>query len=235
MTDHLPRYPHINVGLYRIAKKFFHLLTALLIKKVDIQGAENIPQEGAFVLATNHLSFLDSPLLFVAVPRSVYLLAGEKYQHHVFAPLLRIGGAIFVQRGEVDRNALRQAINALEDGYCLAIAIEGTRSKTGEMIAGKTGAAYIATRSDVPIVPVVVWGTEQIIPSWKRLRRPVVHVRFGTMIHLPQRHARSRELDAYTDDIMTTMASMLPEDYRGVYKDHPLLAQKLAGQRTMSE
>lgn len=228
MTDHLPRYPHVNVPLYRATKAFFRFLAAVSIKKTDIQGAENIPQEGAFILATNHLSFLDSPLLFIVVPRIVYLLAGERYQNHIFTPILNIPGAIFVQRGEVDRNALHQAMNVLEDGHCLAIAIEGTRSRTGQMIAGKTGVAYVATRSGAPIVPVVVWGTEQIVPAWKRFRRPEVHVHFGKMIRLPEGRARPGELDAYTDDIMTTMAGMLPEDYRGVYRDHPLLAQKLS-------
>lgn len=229
MTDYLPRYPHVNVPLYRAVKAFFRFLAALLIKKADIQGVENIPLEGAFILATNHLSFLDSPLLFITVPRIVYLLAGERYQRHLFTPLMRIPGAIFVQRGEVDRNALRQAMNVLEDGHCLAIAIEGTRSKTGQMIPGKTGAAYVATRTGAPIVPIVVWGTERIVPTWKRFRRPEVHVHFGKMIRLPEGRARSGDLDAYTEDIMTTMASMLPEEYRGVYKDHPLLAQKLVG------
>ena len=231
MTDHLPRYPHVNVTLYRSARAFFRFLVALLVKKVDIQGMENLPHEGAFVLATNHLSFLDSPLLFVTIPRTMYVLAGEKYQRHIFAPILRIAGAIFVQRGEVDRNALRQATNALEDGHCLAIAIEGTRSKTGKLIPGKTGVAYVATRTHVPIVPVVVWGTERIIPTWKRLHRPEVHVRFGKMFRLPEGRTHSKELDAYTDDIMTTMASMLPEEYRGVYEDHPLLTQKLANNK----
>jgi 1-acyl-sn-glycerol-3-phosphate acyltransferase len=227
VTEHLPRYPHVNVALYQAIKRVFQFLADLLIKKIDVQGADNIPQEGAFIVVLNHLSYLDSPLLFILAPRIIYMLAGEKYKRHILTPLLRIAGAIFVQRGEVDRNALRQAMNVLQDGHCLAIAIEGTRSKTGQMISGKTGAAYIATRSNVPIVPVVFWGTEKIIPALKRMRRSEVHAHFGKMIRLPEGRARSQDLDAYTEDIMTTMASMLPEDYRGVYKDHPLLAQKL--------
>lgn len=227
MTDRQSRYPHVNTRMYRFVRGLFRLLASLLLKKITVEGAENIPTQGAFVLTINHLSFLDSPLLFITVPRIVYFLAGEKYRHHIFAPIMRVAGSIWVQRGEVDRNALRQAANALEDGYCLAIAIEGTRSRTGALIQGKTGAAYIATRSNVPIVPVVVWATEQIAPAWKRLRRPEAHIRIGKMFHLPQGHARSKELDTYTDDIMITMASMLPEDYRGVYSNHPLLEEKL--------
>src|SRR5512138_1252203 len=90
VTEHLPRYPHVNVTLYHAARVFFRFLVTVLTRKVDVQGKENVPLEGAFVLATNHLSFLDSPLLFVTVPRIMYLLAGEKYQRHLFAPLLRI-------------------------------------------------------------------------------------------------------------------------------------------------
>jgi 1-acyl-sn-glycerol-3-phosphate acyltransferase len=222
-------YPHVLVPFYRFTQSVIRFLAFLLIKKVTVEGSNNVPPQGAFILVTNHLSFLDSPLLFITVPRIMYLLAGEKYERHaLFGPLLRVAGAIFVNRGEIDRNALRQAANVLEDGQCLAIAIEGTRSRTGALIRGKTGVAYIATRSKVPIVPVVVWGTDQIAPNWKRLRRSSVHIRFGKMFELPRGHARSQDLDAYTDDIMTTMASMLPEAYRGIYKEHPLLVQKLA-------
>ncbi|MBN1428575.1 MAG: 1-acyl-sn-glycerol-3-phosphate acyltransferase [Anaerolineae bacterium] len=228
MTDNQLRYPRVNVPLYKFMKILIRLLSFVLLKKITVEGLENIPSQGAFVLVTNHLSFLDSPLLFAAIPRIIYFLAGERYQRHIFTPLMHVAGAIWVQRGEVDRNALRQAANVLEDGHCLAIAIEGTRSRTGALNRGKTGAAYIATRSNAPIVPVVLWGTEHIVPTWKRLRRPAAHLRIGEMVTLPQGHARSKELEAYTDDMMTTMASMLPEEYRGIYSDHPLLVQKLA-------
>lgn len=226
------RYPHVNVTLYRVAQAVIRVLAALLIKKIEVEGLENVPREGPFLLVSNHLSYLDSPIMFIVLPRIAYFLAGEKYQHHIFALLLRVGGAIFVQRGEVDREALRQALNALEDGHCLGMAAEGTRSKTGALIPGKTGPAYMATRANVPIVPLVLWGTEKIVPGWKRLQRREVHVRFGKMLRLPPGRARSAQLEAYTDEIMTTLASMLPEDYRGVYRDHPLLAPKLPARET---
>jgi 1-acyl-sn-glycerol-3-phosphate acyltransferase len=166
--------------------------------------------------------------MFVAMPRIMYVLAGERYQHHAFGPILRIAGAIFVQRGEIDREALRQAFNALEDGYCLAVAVEGTRSKTGGLIEGKTGAAYLAARAGVPILPAVMWGTEQIGPAWHRLRpSDPPHVRFGPLIRLPEGRSRSAELECHTDEIMTTLAAMLPEQYRGVYRDHSALVAKL--------
>jgi 1-acyl-sn-glycerol-3-phosphate acyltransferase len=193
-----------------------------------VEGREHIPPTGAFVLVTNHLSYLDSPIVFMAMSRIIYFLAGERYQHHIFAPILEIAGAIYVQRGEVDREALRQSMAVLEDGHCLVVAVEGTRSKTGGLLEGKTGAAYIATRAAAPIVPVVVWGTERIGPAWKRLRRgDHAHVRFGPIFRLPEGRARSADLGTYTDEIMTTLAAMLPESYRGVYREHPQLAAKL--------
>jgi 1-acyl-sn-glycerol-3-phosphate acyltransferase len=195
---------------------------------VIVEGRANIPQTGAFLLATNHLSYLDSFTMAIAMPRILYFLAGEKYQHHIFASVMDIAGAIYVRRGQVDREALRQATAVLEDGRFLWVAVEGTRSKTGALIEGKTGAAYLATRAAVPIVPAVMWGTEKIGPEWKRFRRGgPAYVRFGPPFHLPEGRARSEDLDRYTDEIMTTLAAMLPEAYRGVYKDHPRLVDKL--------
>jgi len=231
VTQTKRRYPPVYPQLYWTVWRIMWLLIKTFTGGCTIEGAHHIPANGAFVLVTNHLSFIDSPVVFVAMPRIVYFLAGEKYTWHpLFGPILRVAGAIFVRRGEIDRDALRQASNALQDGFCLVIAAEGTRSKTGGLIAGKTGAAYLATHENALIVPMVVWGTEQVGPGWGKFRRAPVHVRFGQPFHLPEGRARTRQLDAYTDEIMTTMAALLPEAYRGVYRDHPLLREKLSRQ-----
>ncbi|MCP4518823.1 MAG: 1-acyl-sn-glycerol-3-phosphate acyltransferase [Delftia sp.] len=135
-------------------------------------------------------------------------------------------GAIWVRRGEVDRKALRQSLDALAAGYPLALAPEGTRSHTGALIEGRKGAAFLAVRSGAPILPSVAWGTEKIFPSLKRLRRARVPIRFETPFHLPPRGdaSRAEHVQYCTDLIMTRMASMLPESYRGVYAGHPLIA-----------
>ena len=224
------RYPPIHPWLYNTLKAILRALAKMLVR-TDIRGMEYIPPRGGVIFVTNHLHYFDSPLIFIAIPRTIYVLAAEKYEHHLlFGPLLRIAGAIFINRGEPDRRALRQALAVLEDGYALGVAAEGTRSRTGGLGPGKTGAAYLATRAGVPLVPTVVWGTEKVISGWLRLKRPEVHLRFGPPIHLPAGRARSEELERYTEEIMTTLASMLPEEYRGVYRDHPLLEQKLAEQ-----
>ncbi len=231
MTKEGRRYPPIRPWLYNPLIKVIRILAGLLAR-VHIVGQENIPAEGAVLIVSNHLHHLDSPVIGISLPRRTYVLAAEKYENHFpFGLILRTAGAIFIRRGEVDRVALRKAMNVLEDEYCLAVAVEGTRSKTGALAEGKTGAAYLATRLNVPLVPVVVWGTEEVIPSCLHLGRADVHVRFGEPFHLPEGRARSEQLKEYTEDIMLTLASMLPEQYRGVYQDHPQLTQELAAQQ----
>lgn len=212
------RYPPIK-PLFRIVREIIIFLVRLLTR-LRVEGVENVPDQGPVIVLSNHLHHLDTPVIGITLPRHTWPLAAEKYeQHWFFAPILRQTGAIFIQRGEVDRKALRQAINVLEDGGCLAVAVEGTRSKTGELSEGKTGAAYLATRTGAACVPVVVWGTEQIIPAWKRLKRAQVTVMYGEPFHLPEGRARSAELNTYTEQIMHRLASLLPEQYRGRYND----------------
>lgn len=222
------RYPRTYPALYRVVRGVIALLAKILIRRIVIEGGENIPKSGPYILVLNHLSFLDAPIICVATPHLLYLLAGERYEHHIFAPILKVAGCIFVRRGEIDREALRQATAALEDGHVLAVAIEGTRSTTGGLAEGKTGAAYLATRANVPILPAGIWGTEEVGPAWHRWRRGgTCTVRFGKVFRLPEGRARSSDLDSYTDEIMTSLAALLPEKYRGVYRDHPALAAKL--------
>jgi 1-acyl-sn-glycerol-3-phosphate acyltransferase len=228
------RYPPLPEGLYKLLRVIIRFL-ARLLTRLHIEGVEHVPASGACILISNHLSYMDSPINFAATPRVIHVLAGEKYEHHLlFGPLLRVAGAVFIRRGEVDRKALRQALAILEDGHCLGMAIEGTRSRTGGLIQGKTGAAYLATRADVPLVPVAIWGTDKMGAALRRFRRADVYVRYGKPFRLPPGHARTAQLDQYTDEIMVTLASMLPEEYRGIYRDHPLLKQKLAQLRSSS-
>jgi len=224
MTDDPePRYPQLNPRLFHLTIAILKFLVRLLARP-HISGVENVPLEGPVIYASNHLHHLDTPLIGISLPRMGYVLAAEKYQGHIFEPILRVGGAIFINRGEADRHALRQALNVLEDGHALGVAVEGTRSHTGGLARGKTGAAYLATRTGATIVPMVVWGTEKIIPAWLHLRRADVYVKYGEPFHLPEGRARSAELEAYTEQIMLALARLLPPEYRGVYADHPALS-----------
>ena len=208
-------------GWYRVARSIVGFLLRI-VARVRITGWDEIPRQGPFILATNHLHWLDSPLVGVIFPRRVSVFAGEKWEkHRLVGPLLRSLGAIFVRRGEVDRQALRQALEILKAGGVLGMAPEGTRSKTGALQQGRTGAAYLAFRAGVPILPLAITGQEKVFPALRRLRRGTVRVAIGAPFYPPQVEGKASgaDVEAFTEEIMYHLAAMAPPEYRGVYHD----------------
>lgn len=234
MPDTQKRYPDINRPVYMVNKAFFTMLMNT-VSRLRIINKESLPPKGPYIVATNHLSFLDSPYFLLALKDYMRAFAAAKYKKHLFHFLLDIGGPIYIKRGEIDRDALRQALNVLEDGLVMAIAIEGTRSKTGGLIEGKVGTAYLANKANVPVYPLAIYGSEKVLPGLKRLRREKVFMQYGEPLYPPEGRARTEQLQAFTDEIMLSLASMLPEQYRGIYADHPLLRDKLARTRQPEE
>jgi 1-acyl-sn-glycerol-3-phosphate acyltransferase len=109
------------------------------------------------------------------------------------------------------------------------MAPEGTRSRVGSLIRGKTGIAYLADQAKAAILPVAITGTESIFKQLFRLRRPQVTVQIGELFHLPpvDSEERNASLRKNADEVMCRIAAMLPEKYRGVYADHPRLKEFL--------
>jgi 1-acyl-sn-glycerol-3-phosphate acyltransferase len=212
---------------YRLVRQIVALLARILIR-LEIVGRENVPKEGACILITNHLSWFDSPLILVAVPRHITVLAASKYRRHpFFGPLLASMGAIWIRRGEVDRQALRQLLEALRAGGCLGMSPEGTRSKTGTLQRGKTGAVYLASRSGAVFVPVALSGTEKIGDAIRHFRRQQARINIGKPFTLPfPERLRGDQLDEFTDMVMRRLAAMLPPEYRGVYADVTISPEK---------
>ncbi|OGO10751.1 MAG: hypothetical protein A2Z66_08900 [Chloroflexi bacterium RBG_13_66_10] len=208
----------------------FNLLFALLTRR-DVAGLENLPPSGPYILTSNHLSRLDLPLIYGLIgDQRITGWAAEKYERHwFFGALLRIGGGIFIRRGEVDRGALHAAVEWLRAGKIFGMAPEGTRSTTGSLIRAKTGAAYLANETGAPVVPVATTGTERALRTLLRMRRPRVSVRFGKPFHLPpvSEEDRTVALRRNSDEIMCQIAAMLPPEYRGVYAEHPRLKEIL--------
>jgi len=197
-------------------------LVLRLISHFDVTGTEHVPLDGPVLIASNHLHVFDGLVVEAVLPRRQTVFAADKWRGTIAGMLLKLGAnVIWVARGEADRDALAQALEVLRQGQLLTISPEGTRSRTGGLLPGKNGPAYLASRASAPIVPIVCWGQERILRDLARLRRPQVHVRFAPAIHLPEgaEHARSRELERYTDELMMIMARMLPPEYRGVYAD----------------
>ncbi|TFH37311.1 MAG: 1-acyl-sn-glycerol-3-phosphate acyltransferase [Anaerolineales bacterium] len=210
----------------RFLRAFFNAVSALLTRRV-VFGMENLPSSGPYLLVVNHLSVFDLPLIFGLIgSEKVTGWAAEKYQRHpFFGPLLKMAGGIFIERGQVDRDAIDQAVVWLRDGNIFGMAPEGTRSPTHAMARGKTGAAYLAHEAQVLIVPFGIHGTENALSTWLRLRRPTITLHIGVPFRLPkldpeQRHARLR---ADTDEIMCHIAALIPTQYHGYYAAHPRL------------
>jgi 1-acyl-sn-glycerol-3-phosphate acyltransferase len=195
--------------------------------RFTVTGREHLPTGKAYIVVMNHLSVFDAPATFLAMNERAVMFGANKWRRVPgVRQLLEAVGVIWVARGEADMDAMKASLGVLKAGGRLGVAPEGTRSPTGALIRGKPGAAFLADRGKVPLVPLAIWGTEDVIPAWKRLRRPRVTCVIGPAINLPSNgRAKGPELDQMTDRIMLTLAAMLPAKYRGVYKDHPQLAQ----------
>jgi len=204
---------------YRIVRTIVHALLGLLTRREYI-GLENLPAEPPYVIVTNHLSVFDPPMLLDVCPHTIRAFAAAKHRTNpIYAPLLAGMGSIWVRRGEIDRAALRGALDVLKRGEVLGLAPEGTRARgTYALQKAKTGAAYLAARAGVEIVPVALTGVEEIKHNLPRLRRTDVRVTIGKPFRLPaDERVRGEKLDEYTDLIMHRIAELLPETYRGVY------------------
>jgi len=204
-----------------------------LIARVEVRGYENLPKDSSFVIATNHLGFVDVPIAFYALDRwDMFVLIAEKWGK---IDLVRWVGKyfnfIFIDRFNPDIKALRKVISLMESNNILVIAPEGTRSRTGALIEAKPGVSYLATKLNRPIVPVAITGTEDknLFGNLKRLRRSHITLTAGQVFSLPPlpRENRDEVLKRYTDEIMCHIAALLPETYRGVYADHPRLKELL--------
>ena len=216
--------------LSRLLRWGFNLLSALFFNR-EVKGLENLPPDGPYIMVINHLSYFDAPFAYGLLGSGkVTGWAAEKYQWHpIFGPLLHMAGGIFIQRGLVDRTAIAAAVQWLMNGGIFAMAPEGTRSKTGSLARGKTGAAFLANEADVPIVPIGLTGTEKVPQAWRRLRRPLLTMHIGKPFTLPALNPKNRSSDLRrnTDEIMCRIAALVPPEYRGEYADHPRLQELL--------
>lgn len=206
-----------------------------IIADIEAHGIEKLP-EGNCMAAANHLGRLDPAILLCVIDREdIILPVAEKYRKH---PLFRAIGqavnAIWLNRFEADYSALREILARMEQGGLLAIAPEGTRSKSEGLQEGKMGVAYLASKSGYPILPVAVTGTEdrRILENLKRFRRSKIVVRVGDPLYvqIPKGKGREEAMRQVTDEIMCRIAVLLPEKYRGVYADHPRLKELVAQQ-----
>jgi 1-acyl-sn-glycerol-3-phosphate acyltransferase len=213
--------------------RFLIRILLRLIGRFDIRGAENAPLTGGMILASNHIGILDIIMVYFAIDRTdLFIPVAEKWEKIGWIRWLgKQLNFLFVDRFNPDLKALRKMIALMEEGKCLVIAPEGTRSRVGSLIEGKPGVAYLAARSGFPVVPVAITGTEDkiILGNLKRLRRSHITLTGGNPFIIPPLPNKDRDaaLQKYTDEIMCQIAAILLERYRGVYANHPRLQELL--------
>jgi 1-acyl-sn-glycerol-3-phosphate acyltransferase len=148
--------------------------------RMRVEGQRNVPTRGGILICSNHLSHLDPPLVGTAAPRMVYHMAKrELFKVPGLAAWMRTIGTIMVHRGQ-GRQAIQDAVEYLRQGRAVVIFPEGTRSKTGVLMKGHSGAIVIAIAADVPVVPAVIIGSEKAMTKGSKAIKPVpIEVRFG--------------------------------------------------------
>lgn len=191
--------------IYSIAKLILKVLFAIGLR-MRVEGAENIPAEGPLVIASNHLSLLDPPVIGVASTRKVHFMAKQELFVPILGDLYKILGAFPVRRGGADRAAIKHGIDILKNNQVLAIFPEGTRSKTGKLGKAEPGALMMASKALATIVPCCVVGTD-----FRRQGKiwPKVTVRFGKPIYFPADAVVNKEfLHDMTEDLMQHIAKL---------------------------
>ena len=219
----------------RFARFLVNLIIHLTLK-VEVINIENLPAEGGYIAASNHLGRLDVALVYYFLRRKdVTILAAEKYKKYaIWRWFVKALDSLFVDRYGADLVTLRDALGRLKRGGVLVLAPEGTRSKDEALLEARPGVSYLAARAGAIVVPVGVTGTEDrlVKANLLRLRRSKVLVRVGKPFTLPPLHGgdRDAQLNADTEELMCQIAALLPESHRGFYANHPRLQQLLNGQ-----
>jgi len=194
------------------------------LARVEVIGKKNVPRKGPLIIASNHFNNADPPVLGATMPRRlVFMAKNEMFQWPILGLAARLGGAFPVRRSEADLGALRKAGEVLHNGEALAMFPEGTRSTDGKMHKAHPGTALLALRSEAPVLPVAISGTENIVLirlplDLLRRRRPRVRVVVGQPFFLPPvERITADEVERCTDVIMGRIAALLPPSHRGEY------------------
>jgi 1-acyl-sn-glycerol-3-phosphate acyltransferase len=163
--------------LYWAGWRLFRYSSRILLR-AKVTGAEHVPREGGFILAVNHISYCDPPVVGSWIPRELYFFAKkELFRKPLFGWVLRSVNALPVSRGTIDRAALEMAVDTIRKGFGLTIFPEGTRSRTDEFLPPKPGIGIIASRAACPILVGYVQGTNRLSSCLRW--RDKVRIAFG--------------------------------------------------------
>ena len=203
---------------------FIRLCLFLYVKGPKVEGLENVPEHGGAILVSNHLNNADPCVIPGVFHRRIITMAKkEMFKWPVVNLLFKWIGAFPVARNGADLAALREAQGVVSDGLLLLMFPEGHRAKDCQLQHGYPGTALVAYRTGAPIIPVAITGTESIPWPWVFVRPfvgPRVVVRIGKPFYPPAvERITSKAAQEATGDIMLHVAELLPEAYRGEYRE----------------
>lgn len=202
-----------------------------VVWRPEILGKSNVPKQGPVIVASNHLSFIDSVVIPLTCPRQVHFIAKDQY-------FIQPGIKGAIQRGffegvgmlPVNRDSPRAAqesldlgLGLLQQGECFGIYPEGTRSKDGRLWRGRSGIGWLVLQSGAPVVPVGLVGTEKVQSLEQRYPRLAhVKVQFGEPLYLKEKYehlpnAKARQ--GITDEVMLAIRDLTGQEYTGVYNE----------------
>lgn len=219
----------VKLAKLTFARRLFRIFARGLAKAVvfvtmqpTVTGLENFPKHGPALIVINHLGDADAVLLAASIPTTIDGMGKiELNEHWLVGPVFRAYGVIYVHRGRPDRKAIRAALDALTEGRMLALAPEGRQSVEGKLEEGTEGAAFLAMKTGAIIVPVAMTGTEnENVYHRKWWRRARVTLSVGQPFKLTEQADRQKMMRDGTNQIMESLARLLPESYRGNYKNN---------------
>lgn len=221
---------------YHLVRRLI-LLLFRLVWRPRVSGLEHIPREGAVIVASNHLAFVDSVVIPLVVPRRVRFLAKAEYfegrglRGRVTALFFTVVDAVPVRRDVArdSRSSLETALAVLREGHAFGIYPEGTRSRDGRLYRGRTGVGWLALESGAPILPVCVTGTNDVQPiGTNALRVRPIRVQFGPVVDptpwvesVRESGGAGRARREITDAVMAAIGRMSPQEQAGVYNERP--------------
>jgi 1-acyl-sn-glycerol-3-phosphate acyltransferase len=205
----------------RVIVAAFRAVTRIIARtyiRLHAEGLENVPDEGACVIITNHISGLDPFVIGIPMNRTLYCLAKvELYQNAMLTWILNSLGFIPLERDSTDTSAMRIVLRLLRNGEAIGISPEGTRSTTGDMLPFTDGATKLALHAQVPIMPVAVYGTRELMPPGTYGFKPgKVYIKVGKLFDLSDSYGKPMTPALLKENtaILEAKVSELYEDIR---------------------
>lgn len=195
--------------MYNLVRVLFSFIFSVVFRW-RIVGVENIPAAGGAIVAANHISNWDPPVIGTAVNRPMHFMAKEElFRNAILRNIISKLGAFPVKRGAADRNAIRTAMNLLEEGNLLGLFPEGTRSKNGMLGEPEQGLAMIAIKTGAAVIPAAVIGTNKVFSAGCWL--PRFEVRFGKPIPVTRGKATKEDIAELSSMIMKEIDALLKQ------------------------